>query len=292
VKDENGNDRYYPASGHGEFNGQPMYAVNTLAIGTALYNRTGSAQAIYETYAKTRKGDILINGGSGGLGGHARMASEDAVVIRKGNNAIDANKSYFLINEQGDGLYDFDYTRSSWRINHKYTFAQLAFKLSGSDWANYSGSVGVYLPITIKALNDESIKQGSLAAGATYAYSPENTKINSTARIVSATLIVYDASGEEVYTKTYYQSGISGSTDENGNSLDVLFSRCNPGYVPFYSKYFVKDTSYKDDLPAGTYTYDFKVKLFGGEVKMLSSVLKQGQKDSLGGTTNYKFTVK
>lgn len=290
AEDSAGNDLYYNDEAYGDFYQQPQYAVNTLAIGSALYYEYGS-QGIYEAYAQTRMGDVLINGGEGGYGGHARMAAQDPVVIRDGNDDINAKKSYFLIHEQGDGLYDFESTHSSWRINHQYTFAQLAFKLSGDDWGTYSGSKGVYLPITMDALNNESISAGAVASGATYAYAPEDTMINATSRILSATLIIKDSTGEEVYRKTYYQSAISGAYSSYGTSLDTNFARCVPGYVPFYSKYFVKEADYKADLDAGTYTYDYEVKTFSGKTTMLSSVVKEGYTDKDGNTTTYIFTV-
>lgn len=285
-RDASGNHIYFPSSGYDVFTGQPDYAVNTYAIGTALYNKNNNAQAIYEAYAQTRRGDILVHGGPGAYGGHARLPAQDPIVIRNGNDVIDGKKSFFLINEQGDGLYEFDYTRSSWRINHKYTFAQLAYLLGDSDYVTYTGSKGVYLPITIDALNKESVKLGGVASGGSYAYAPENTKINGTARIMSAKLIIKNSAGNVVYTKTFYQSGV------NGSVWDVGYWRCSPGYVPLYTEFFLKDTSYQNGLAAGTYTYDYEVRTYGNnEPVMLSSVLKDGSTDNGGGTTNYTFTV-
>ena len=95
------------------------------------YLNNNTEQEIYEAYGALRKGDayVYINE----LGGHTRMASADAVVVRRQNGDIDPNLSYVLSTEQGattrsetaEGV-----THSSWRVHFKYTFANLYF-----DWA-------------------------------------------------------------------------------------------------------------------------------------------------------------
>ena len=95
------------------------------------YLNNNTEQEIYEAYGALRKGDayVYINE----LGGHTRMATADAVVVRRQNGDIDPDLSYVLSTEQGatsrtetpEGV-----THSSWRVNFKYTFANLYF-----DWA-------------------------------------------------------------------------------------------------------------------------------------------------------------
>ena len=95
------------------------------------YLNNNTEQEIYEAYGKLRKGDayVYIND----LGGHTRMASADAVVVRRQNGEIDPNLSYVLSTEQGATTRvetPEENSYSSWRVNFKYTFANLYF-----DWA-------------------------------------------------------------------------------------------------------------------------------------------------------------
>lgn len=93
---------------------------------TQQYIDANDEQTIYESYAKMRMGDAytyLIK-----EGGHTRMCAEDAVVVRDQDGLINPEYSYVICHEQGMPTMNSDEKRySSWRINYKYTFANLYF---------------------------------------------------------------------------------------------------------------------------------------------------------------------
>jgi len=94
-----------------------------------------SEQTMYEAYGQLRHGDAyayLIE-----AGGHTRMVAEDAVTVRDQNGLIDPQRSYVICHEQGySSTDDENMTTTSWRLNWKYTFANLYI-----DWA---------IPVTIE----------------------------------------------------------------------------------------------------------------------------------------------
>ena len=289
---------------YGEYKDTPVYKVTTDAIAKAL-----GAEKVYEAYAQTRMGDVLNSGGDGATGGHSRMVAQDPVVIRNGENNIDPAKSFFLTHEQGDGLYDFgtqaknfeDGTRSSWRINYKYTFKELSWiGLSQIEQAvikyTAKATYGYYLPVTMDALNKD-VSYATVAASSSYAYSPEDTAINSVDRILSARLIIreYDEStgkaGEEVYTKTFYKSGIN---EAYGCTSMTSHYRNAPGAATIYSKHFIAKEDYAGALTEGqTYIYDYAVRTFKdlGTETYLSNVMPDGYKNTQGSViADYIFT--
>ncbi len=83
-------------------------------------------QVMYESYGKLRMGDAytyLVK-----EGGHTRMAAEDAVVVRDQDGLIDPDYSYVVSHEQGMSTMSSEERYfSSWRVNYKYTFANLYF---------------------------------------------------------------------------------------------------------------------------------------------------------------------
>lgn len=238
VQNDAGEDTYYGSS-YGEFAGQPCYRVTTDKIAEKI-----GADVIYEAYALTKMGDILNCREA--TWGHARLAATDPVVIRDGDNKIDANKSYFVVHEQGDGLYDDD-TNSSWRVNARFTFAQMANEAEDSR----RHSAGVYLPITTDALNDESVGTNTTPIfnlGTT----PATGNINAYFRIQYATVVVKDSAGNVKYEKTAYQ----------GTSANFNRRRCFFGNVPMFMSDFFSD--YGKNLTKGqTYTYTVTARTFG-----------------------------
>lgn len=118
----------------------PAESMGTIPVGdyTCDFKLTGSPlltqkyidatdeQVMYESYAQLRKGDAyvyLIK-----EGGHTRMAAEDAVVVRNQDGTINPDYSYVISHEQGMPTVNTEErTYSSWRINYKYTFANLYF---------------------------------------------------------------------------------------------------------------------------------------------------------------------
>ena len=93
-----------------------------------LYVQAVGEQAIYEAYALLKTGDFyvysIIN-----VGGHTRMATGNAVVVRNQDGTINPNYSYVLSTEQGSPtLTDREnMIYSTCRVDYKYTFANLIY---------------------------------------------------------------------------------------------------------------------------------------------------------------------
>ena len=94
-----------------------------------------SEQTMYEAYGQLRAGDAYAYLCE--AGGHTRMVAQDAVTVRDQNGLINPDKSYVICHEQGNSITDdVMMTTTSWRLNWKYTFANLYL-----DWA---------VPVTIE----------------------------------------------------------------------------------------------------------------------------------------------
>lgn len=199
---------------------------------------------MYESYARTQMGDGLMYGEPGG---HARLVAADSVVIRNVYGSIYGNKSYMLIHEQGDGLYDRATTNSSWRINYKYTFNEL---YNGKSKSSGSG----YLPITLAAFHDDTVPVMSTAPyeyGTEKITTPALGQINAGNRILSATVTVKDSAGKVVYEKTAFKG-------ENG-----LYNAYRSTYLSMVMKYYFSD--YTDCVQSGkTYTFSVDCTVAGG----------------------------
>ena len=221
------------------------YNVTTDEMVAQIIAEQGGVQTVYEAYARTKMGDMLI---SSGTAGHARMAAQDAVVIRTAGGAIDGAKSYFVTHEQGDGLYERKTTNSSWRINYRYFFQQLALQ-STSGLAR--GSNGYYLPITMKAfetidknLNSYNICSQVSDTKGNLIIDPVSGGVNGYYRIQSAKLTIKDQSGNVKYEKLAFQ----------GTNPEQAFRRAIPGKIPMYMATFFSD--YGKNLTKGqTYTF-------------------------------------
>ena len=219
------------------------YPINTDMIVADIIANQDGVNTVYEAYAKAQMGDIMV---SSGTAGHTRMLAQDAIVIRNGNGVIDPAKSYFVTHEQGDGLYERAETLSSWRINYKYTFEQLAYQ----NTTGLTGSSGYYLPVTMKAFHDTSVTSsgqitlsGGRAIGTTN--DPSYVVINSAYRIQSATMTIMDApNGNVLYQKTAFQ-GTSSSSNRY---------RATPGNITMWMNEFFSD--YGANLTSGE-TYYF-----------------------------------
>ena len=192
-------------------------------------------------------GDGLMYGEPGG---HARLAAADSVVIRNAQGSIYGNKSYMLTHEQGDGLYDRTTTNSSWRINYQYTFNEL---YNGTTSPKRSSGSG-YLPITLKAFHDDSVR---VLYSAPYEYGTEKIttpalgQINAGNRILSATVVVKDSAGKVVYQKTAYKG-------ETG-----IYNAYRSTYLSMIMKYYFSD--YVNYVKSGqTYTFSVDCTVAGG----------------------------
>jgi len=94
---------------------------------SSLHVKANGEDKIYECYAKLKKGDFyvynIVN-----VGGHTRMAVENAVVVRDQNGKIDPNYSYVSSSEQGWTTNDTaNRIYTTCRVAHKYTFANLIY---------------------------------------------------------------------------------------------------------------------------------------------------------------------
>lgn len=93
---------------------------------TKKYIDATDEQVMYESYAQMRAGDAYLYILK--TGGHTRMCAEDPVVVRDQDGKINPEYSYVLSHEQGMPTSDAEAkTYSSWRINYKYTFANIYF---------------------------------------------------------------------------------------------------------------------------------------------------------------------
>lgn len=209
--------------------------------------KANGMNTMYESYARTQMGDGLLYGEPGG---HARLLAEDSVVIRNPYGTIYGLKSYVIVHEQGDGLYDRATTNSSWRINYQYTFNEL---FNGKARSSGSG----YLPITLKAFHDDSMNvlvsapYEYLPSGETKILTPAQGQINAGNRILCATVTVKDSAGKVVYQKTAYKG-------DNG-----LYAAYRSTYLSIVMKYYFSD--YVDYVQSGqTYTFSVDCTVAGG----------------------------
>lgn len=93
---------------------------------TKQYIDATDEQVMYESYAQMRAGDAYLYILK--TGGHTRMCAEDPVVVRDQDGRINPEYSYVISHEQGMPTTDAEAkTYSSWRINYKYTFANIYF---------------------------------------------------------------------------------------------------------------------------------------------------------------------
>lgn len=213
-------------------------------------------EKIFEAYAQSRKADALVFGEPGG---HARLLSEDPVVIRNADKSIDTERSYVLCHEQGDGLYNNRYqgTNSSWRINYRYTFDVLMHgsqAITDKERHLEAGSGKGYLPITIRALRQEEVPESFAMIypdiSGESEITPVKGKFYSNFRIVSTVVTVKDQTGREVYNQEVFTGSDGVYANFRGVNTTVLLEEQHPHAL--------------DGLPAGSYTFTVQLKLSDG----------------------------
>lgn len=107
----------------GDWEPDPSLSVTDSSLHIA-YN---GEQKIYEAYAQLKKGDFYVYN-IPDVGGHTRMAAENAVVAYNQDGTINPNYSYVTSHEQGWTTTDeTNKTHTTCRANHQYTFANLLF---------------------------------------------------------------------------------------------------------------------------------------------------------------------
>ena len=168
---------------------------------------------ILEAYAMARKADGMVYRTTSG---HARLIAEDPVVIRNADGTVDPMRSYMLIHEQGDGLYQRKYANanSSWRIHFRYTFDVLLHGSSKEDSTErkLEGGSGVaYLPITIRVLREDKVYEPTVTVSTTDGKGslihPERGGYSSNYRILSSQVIIKDPTGNVVRDQVFFTEG-------------------------------------------------------------------------------------
>lgn len=208
-----------------------------------------SENVILEAYAQTHKGDALVTTS------HARLAVTDPVVIRNADGSIDDARSYFLITEQGADFTNTDGDNCTWYVNRKHTFKAL---LDVEEDSGAVGSRGTYIPVTIRALRDETVSAPYVRANNNSLVSPISGQIYSNYRINSTTVTVTDANGKVYYDQETF----------TGISIDIEVSRSKFSYLDLstYSEAFhaaAEESGMKDGQ---TYYFTLEVLLSDGSV--------------------------
>ena len=237
---------------------QGAYQVDNETL-TAVIVFKNSKELMLEAYAQTRKADALLCYAFNG--GHSRLVAEDPIVIRNADGTIDPTLSYFLTHEQGDGLLDRKLlgTKSSWRIDHRYTFATL---MEGSTLEDETqrqleeGSGLAYIPITIPALRSETVAEPVLltypAADMQQITGPFSGSYCSNYRIVSTLLTVRNSAGNPVLETEVFTGVSSYGSIYRGRNNTV-----NLEDLP-------ADTL--QDLAPGSYSVTLEAKLSTGDI--------------------------
>ena len=166
---------------------------------TDQYIQNNDEQTIYEAYACLRMGDAYVYMVE--AGGHTRMAVEDAVVVRDQQGLINPNYSYVISTEQGysnrvqadaEGNTTGREIISNWRVNYKYTFANLYY-----DWA---------IPVTCEELMTGEMEPSACEMqGAVEGYAGMyNGIIKANYYLDSVELEIKNAKGEVVFFHTMW----------------------------------------------------------------------------------------
>jgi len=197
----------------------------------------GGAEGMAEYFTYAHMGDALTHavdtmdettGAYTSTSNHARMLAADPVIIRKYSGKIDLEQSYVITHEQGDGLFDnrnasgnydtyqddqgrtYNVKYTSWRINHKYTLSVLlteegyaAAKAAG----NHPGCGWGYIPITMRAFTGNGPDKAPYYDDGYSAHPiilPNSGWYYSNYWINTATMIITDAEGNELYNETRF----------------------------------------------------------------------------------------
>ena len=150
-------------------------------------------QRMYEAYGQMRRGDAIMYQIE--AGGHARLCSSDAVVVRDDEGNISPEYSYVLMHEQGAGFTDEETAfKTTWRIDYKYTFANLY----------YDGAI----PVTCEELQTGEMEpvECTLTGGASGYAGMFSGTVEANYQINSMTLEILDSQGNVAYKMPYFPS--------------------------------------------------------------------------------------
>ena len=240
-------------------NAAPIHGCGTIAVGDWAWNleppsseieefkiyreKTGE-QGMYEAYAQIRMADGIVCQYEGMH--HIRMAAADAVVVRDQDGLIDPTYSYLICHEQGAVSRDTNFY-TSWKLDHKYTFANLYEEF--------------YVPFTCEEFltgemeTPEAKLEGGMGgkAGLTTGIVKANYFVD------SVTMVITDEQGNTFFEKTMFST-----TDKLYNSYDAddviraLPFEFDMGMfaAPLMSEEFVLGTTYHVTVTANLGTGD------------------------------------
>jgi len=168
--------------------GDWVYEGIALAGDSQNFINATDEQVLYEAYALLRIGDFYVYNIKD-VGGHTRMATGNAVVVRDQNGLIDPNYSYVLTSEQGSPtLADREnMLYSTCRVDYKYTFANL----------KYDGAV----PLTCEELQTGYMEPATaeLIGGAEGKMGMVTGTVKTNYYLDYVDLVITDSEGNEVF---------------------------------------------------------------------------------------------
>lgn len=214
---------------------------------TDVYIEATDEQVMYEAYGQMRAGDAYVYRID--VGGHARMAAEDAVVVRNQDGLINPEYSYVISHEQG-ASYRNDETKeiSTFRLGYKYTFANLYY-----DWA---------IPVTIEELITGEMEpvECELVGGCDGYAGMFTGTVETNYCIVSVDINLTDSKGNVVLNKPMFATSTSKYTEFGSN--DVASRSLTTDYDMGYFATCLRDISFAQ---GETYHYTFTVNLTTGD---------------------------
>lgn len=236
------------------------YRMGTLPVGdyvwdipmssknwTDSYIEANDEQTMYEAYGQMRAGDGYVYRID--VGGHARMAAEDAVVVRDQQGLINPEYSYVISHEQG-ASYRNDETKeiSTFRLGYKYTFANLYF-----DWA---------IPVTCEELLTGEMEpvECKLVDGCDGFAGMYTGKVEANYCLVSVDINLTDDQGNVVLNKPMFCTSVSKYTEFGSN--DVTSRSLTLDYEMGYFASCLRDISFEQGK---TYNYTFTANLTTGD---------------------------
>jgi len=210
-----------------------------------LHIKYNGEDRICEAYAQLKKGDFYVYH-IPDVGGHTRMASANAVVVRDQNGKIDPNYSYVPTTEQGWTTSDsVNHTHTTCRVEHNYTFANLL----------YDGAVPITCEELVTGEMEEPTYEFVGAQPGRVGLTTGTVKTNY--HIESVTMVITDSKGNEVFNHVMFPS-VGKVNDSSDNTSRSYFNTYDMGRfaTPLSEVYF--------DL-GETYNYTVDVYITPGE---------------------------
>ena len=204
---------------------------------------------MYEAYAQLKKGDFYLYM-MPNLGGHVRMAAENAVVVRDQNGLIDPVYSYVTSHEQGWTTQDsIEMTFTSCRAGHKYSFANML----------YDGS----LPLTFEELQTGEMEPATaeLVGGQDGKMGMCTGTVKTNYHMEYVDLVVTDSTGAEVLNHRYF-TNVSRAGDYSSTVNKRMVTEFNLGR-------FIGPLSQQQFEMGETYSYTISAYISPGDTFVL-----------------------